>query len=132
MNDKMQSVWDKIRFGVYVAGDLAVQTAETAGKKATEVYNASKINLKIFDLKADIDILYKKIGKSVYSKYKDENAEADAVDEILALIDQRKSQIEELEKQLGEARKTKKCEVCGKVSKKDVPFCAACGARLDD
>ncbi len=132
MKERIQAVWEKICSGASITGDLAKQTAGTAGKKATEVYNASKINLKIFDLKTDIDILYKEIGKSVYSKYKDETAETEDVDEILALIDERNQQIEELQKELDAVRSTKKCTACGKASKKNVAFCASCGARLED
>lgn len=48
------------------AKTTVVYAASVTGEKSKEIYNNSKINVKIFELNAQIDTLYKEIGKLVY------------------------------------------------------------------
>ena len=72
MNEKLNDIIRKIRASATVAGEFAAKTAESAGKKASEIYSASKINLRIFDINTDIDVLYKDIGRIIYASHRNQ------------------------------------------------------------
>lgn len=132
MNDKIRGIWDKICAGATAAGVFATKTAESAGEKAKDVYNISKINLKIFDLTTDIEVLYKEVGRLIYAAHSNEETSTEELDARLLAIDEKKGQIEELRAQLESEASAKKCDECGKVNERDSVFCSNCGTRLDD
>lgn len=132
MNEKIKRIWDKICASAGAAGEFASKTVDSAGKKATNVYNVSKINLKIFDLKTDIDILYKEIGRLIYAAHTNEETSTEELDARLLAIDEKNGQIEELRAQLESAKEAKKCRECGKINERDSAFCSGCGAQLND
>ena len=57
----MNELLEGIKEGAAYAGEFAAKTAVSAGKKASEVFNTSKYNLMIFDLKNDISALLKEL-----------------------------------------------------------------------
>lgn len=130
MNETIKGIWDKICAGAAVAGELATKTAETAGEKAKDVYAASKNNLKILNLNAEIDVLYKEVGKLIYAAHCSEETSSEELDARLLAIDEKKTQIEELRAEVDDGEKV--CSECGKVNPKESAFCAACGTKLDD
>ena len=50
-------------------GVTAAKAADAAGKTAASVLSATKLNLQIFDLNTEVEILYKEIGKMVHSEH---------------------------------------------------------------
>ncbi len=132
MNDKIREIWDKMRTGATLAGEFATKTAESAGEKAKDVFNASKTNFKIFDLKTDIDLLYKELGRAIYAAHKGEETSEDEIDKYLAIIDEKMEQIEVLKDELESAKAKKECPDCGKENEAGAAFCSACGAKLED
>ncbi len=132
MNEKVKAIVDKIRAGAYAAGEFATKTYNTAGKKATGVYNASKIKLKIFDLTTDVDVLYREVGKLLYASHCNEETSAEEIDARLTAIDEKISEIEELREALKDMSGTKKCSACGKTHDGDCEYCSQCGEKLDD
>ena len=50
MDAKVQSFLDKIKVMAEKTGKAAGRAADAAGKKATELASATRINLQIFDL----------------------------------------------------------------------------------
>ena len=132
MNEKIKALWDKICAGATVAGEFATQTAETAGKKASGVVNTSKINLKIFDLTTDIDVLYKEVGRMIYAAHSNEETSTEELDARLLAIDEKKAQIEELRASLDNCSSSKKCSECGKINDSDSSYCSNCGTALSD
>ena len=131
MNDRIRNIFEKVYSGASVAGEIATKTAELAGEKAKDAYNSSKINLKIFDLKTDIDILYKDIGKLIYSAHKNEDSSVEEIDKRLEAIDERMERIEMLRAELSKKGETKICEECGKENPQDSAFCLKCGTEFD-
>ncbi|MBR5543138.1 MAG: zinc ribbon domain-containing protein [Oscillospiraceae bacterium] len=131
MNDRIKGIWDKIVAGANVAGAFASKTAETAGKKATDVFNTSKLSLKVFDLKTDIDVLYKEVGRMIYAAHTNEEASTEELDAKLLEIDKKLSEIEEIKVVIENSRTTKKCPECERENPRDSAFCAGCGTRLD-
>ena len=130
MKDSIKTVWDKICAGATVAGKFAAKTAENVGNKATDVYNASKANLKILDLTTDIEVIYKEIGRLIYAAHTNEEASTESLDEMLEKIDEKMNQIEELRASVASDNAVKVCPSCGRENKADSNFCSGCGAAL--
>jgi len=132
VNDKIKTIWDKICASAQAAGEFVTKTAETTGEKAKDVVNASKANLKIFDLTTDIDVLYKEVGKLIYAAHCNEESSSEELDARLLAIDEKKAMIEELRAGLDTENKKRVCENCGKENEPGSSYCANCGAKLDD
>jgi hypothetical protein len=96
-----------------------------------DVVNTSKINLKIFDLTTDIDILYKEVGKLIYAAHTNEESSTEELEARLLAIDEKMREIEDLKACLENRKNEKVCENCGKRNDADSIYCAACGERLD-
>ncbi len=132
MKESIKTVWDKICAGATVAGEFAAKTAENVGNKATDVYNTSKINLKILDLTTDIEIIYKEIGRLIYAAHTNEETSTESLDEMLDTIDEKKRQIEELRASVASDKATKICPSCGRENEGDSNFCSGCGQTFED
>ncbi len=63
MDEIMKKVGDKLN----VARDTAMDLADKAGKKAGEVYDVAKLKIKLFDMRRDVNALYKEVGKDAYN-----------------------------------------------------------------
>lgn len=131
MNDKIREIWEKICTGATLAGEFATRTAGNAGEKAKDVFNTSKTNFKIFDLKTDVELLYKELGRLIYAAHKGDETSEEEIDGYLAIIDEKMAQIESFREEL-ENGKTKECPDCGKENESGAAFCSACGARFED
>lgn len=111
-------------------GVTAAKAADAAGKTAVNMLNATKLNLQIFDLNTEIEILYKEIGKMVYSVHVGNEGDQNALQVKFQLIDEKLSKIRDLQEQLNAQRAEVFCPNCGKQCKKDDTFCSQCGAQL--
>lgn len=131
MKDSIKTVLDKIYAGASVAGEIAVKTAENVGSRASDVYNVSKTNLKILDLTTDIEIIYKEIGRLIYSAHVSDDASTESLDEMLCTIDEKKRQIEELRESIAKGG-VKVCPSCGRENSSDSNFCSGCGLTFED
>lgn len=132
MNDKIKNIWDKIVAGAGVASEFATKTANTAGKKATDIYNTSKLSLKVFDLKTDVDVLYKEVGRIIYAAHTNEAASTEELDEKLLKIDAKLNEIEEIKATIESMKSAKRCPECNKENSRESAFCAGCGAKFED
>lgn len=132
MKESIKTVWDKICAGASVAGEFAAKTAENVGSKATDVYNASKVNLKILDITTDIEIIYKEIGRLIYATHTSEETSTESLDEMLETIDAKMRQIEELRSSVASDKATKICPSCGRKNESDSNFCSGCGQTFED
>lgn len=72
--------------------------ARYAGKCAGQVVDAAKLNVKIFNLKAENDELLRKIGALVYSAHLGADSDQAAVDGLLARLDENRESVEALKK----------------------------------
>ena len=68
MDAKMQTFLEKVKVMADKTGKAAGRAADAAGKKATELASATRINLQIFDLNTECEVLFKEIGKMVYEE----------------------------------------------------------------
>ena len=111
-------------------GVTAAKAADAAGKTAASVLSATKLNLQIFDLNTEVEILYKEIGKMVHSEHLGKEEDPAVLQIKLQLIDEKLQKISELQEQLHAERSEVFCPNCGKQCKKDDAFCSHCGAQL--
>lgn len=110
--------------------EVTSRAVDAAGKKANDMVESTRINMKIFDLNADMDQLYREIGKMLYDTHLGETADQELVQEKLEKLDGKHQQIEDLRAKLNDLKAAPVCPVCGKECKVGDAFCSECGAKL--
>ena len=65
MEQKIKELLEKVKITASTAAEVAGKAADAATKKAGEIAGVTKLNLQVFDLNTDIELLFKDIGKSV-------------------------------------------------------------------
>lgn len=117
----------------YVENAKKVFTSATKKvlRKSSEIYETTKVSLKISSLKGDIDAKYAEIGKAAYKSYKGEEISSDTAEKLFAEIDEINSQIAELSQKLSDMKDVVICPECGSEISKDSVFCANCGERIE-
>ena len=80
MDAKVQSFLDKMKVMADKTSQAAGRAADAAGKKATELAGATRINLQIFDLNTECEVLYKEIGRMVYDLHRGAEISSDEMD----------------------------------------------------
>lgn len=130
MDPKVQIMLEKVKLLADKTGRAAVRVADSAGKKASEVAQATRLNLQIFDLNTECELLYKEIGKLVYDIHCGMEASESAMEEKIAKIDENRAQVAELKARLNDTKAACVCPNCGHTCAKDAAFCSVCGAQL--
>lgn len=114
--------------------DDAVNTtknvASAINKKAGEIVDEVKINLKISDVQGEIEKRYKDIGRIIYENKKSGEDSALNVDEIVKELDVLFSKYADHKKTLAELKKKNICFKCDTANPEDNNYCAKCGERL--
>lgn len=108
----------------------ATYITETAGKKGVQALAISKAKMKIVELKAEIDYLYRDIGKLVYESQN--GSEISEVSIILKVeeIDEKVSEIKELEEVSSKIKGAVICLNCQTISDIADENCRNCGFKL--
>lgn len=129
----VMKLFDKVKASASIqAGkNAALNAADIAGKKATSVVEATKLNLKIFDLNTDIEVRYKEIGKIMYAVHVGEETDGERLQELMTEIDEKQETIRQLKEQLSQKKEKVLCPVCGRECRKEDEFCASCGEPLN-
>lgn len=134
MDKKVNNFLEKVKVSAELfancTGKAATRAADAAGKTATSVMETTKLNLQIFDLNTELEILYKEIGKIVYDVHRGIDADQDDMQIKLELIDEKLEKIAAIKARLSEVKSDKKCPNCGRDCSKDDTFCSSCGAQL--
>lgn len=114
--------------------DEAVSKAKTAAdftaKKASELVEITKANLKIMDTQNTIDKAYQEIGKMVFEASKGNGEFSEEIDEKIAVIDELKLKLAELKDTVATLKGIIRCTSCGKENANENTFCGGCGANL--
>lgn len=132
MNEAMNDLLKKVRASATVAGEYATRAASNVGKKASDAFNVSKLNIQIFDLNTSLDVIYKEIGKIIYDSHTGKETDNTVLEEKLRQADEKAAQIQELKDKIANHRDTKACENCGNSCGKDDVYCAKCGAKVGE
>ena len=116
---------------VETAKKTITNTTKKVVEKSMEIYEATKLSLKIASLKDDIEKKYIKMGDLMYKKYKGEEVGAEDVEVICGEVDGINAEIDKLSQLLAEVKKLSVCASCGAEISKTSSFCAKCGAKID-
>ena len=100
-------------------------------QKSGEVLEYSKIKYAIYDIQNDINKIFVQLGQMIYEGINSGDVIDDNIKEKCEIIDAKKLEIAELEEKLAFLKNNKKCNLCGKFSKKDDAFCASCGEKFE-
>lgn len=130
MDARMQTFLDKMKVMANKTGRVAGHAADVAGKKATELASATRIHLQVFDLNTECEVLYKEIGKLVYSLHRGDEVSNDEMDEKVAQLDAKQEKIAALREELAGMKTVVICPQCNRPCNKDDAFCAGCGGAL--
>lgn len=130
MDTRVQTLLDKIRVVADKTGKAAGRAADAAGKKATELASATRINLQIFDLNTECEALYKEIGKMVYEVHQGAEIANDEIDGRMEQVDEKQARIASLREELSGMKSFVTCPSCGRQCSKDDSFCSSCGGAL--
>ncbi len=119
---------NKVKASATVAGEYASKKAAQIGEKTSDAFNTGKLNVKLFDLNTDMDVIYKEIGKIIYASHAGEDTEAETLEAKLSQADEKMAEINEIKEQIAKLSASKKCPSCGKECENDAAFCSKCGA----
>ena len=130
MDQKVKELFEKAKVTASMAAEAAGKAAQNVGKKTGEVVEVTKLNLKIFDLNTEIEVLYKALGRMVYDTHAGKEVNAEELDEKIAAIDEKKALIAEIKEKVAEKKTITKCPNCGRECDKNDSFCRTCGAQI--
>lgn len=99
-------------------------------KKSSEVYDVTKLSLKISSLEDEADKKYNEIGKLIYSNFKGFEISSEDVERLCAEIDVIKGNIDDISRQISELKNATICPECGAEVSKNSTFCAKCGEKI--
>ncbi len=126
MDEKIQMLLEKAKIYAGKTG----QAAETAGRRATELAQSTRLNLQIFDLNTECEVLYKEIGKLMYDVHQGIEADEDGIQDRLTKLDGLQLKIAGLRDQIGMLKSSVRCPNCGRLCSRADVFCAGCGGSL--
>lgn len=132
MNDAVKNVLDKVKATAVVAGGAAGRAVDQAGKKAGELWEITKISMRINELKEEMESYYKKIGELVFQTHHDPNCDNACVDEWLVKMDEIEQEIAELREKMTDLKQVRLCPECGKKLDREDSFCRYCGKGMEE
>ncbi len=130
MDAKVRELLDRIKATASAFGEVAYTAGREAGKKAGETLELAKLNMKIFDLNAEIELIMKKLGKVIYDTHCGKEADEGSIDNLLKEADEKNAEVEVLRAKVAELKKTVICKNCGGVCNKNDQYCRKCGTQL--
>lgn len=132
MTEKVKAVVGRIRVKAADAEANESSKACVAKKENTDAIEITRLNVQIFDLGAEINTAYRKLGELMYAAYTgDENGD-DTIETLLAEIDVKKSEIASIRAHITELKKTVLCPTCGAECLKNDSFCRHCGNKIGE
>lgn len=100
------------------------------GEKAGQFVDTSKLNIKLAEMKNDLNAEYENLGKLLYRAKKEGTADEAGMNYSIAQIDSFNIQIEELKKQIAAMKNKVLCSACGQTNETDAVFCSKCGEAI--
>lgn len=130
MDERVRELLDRARGTAVTVGEVAGATARCMGQRAGQMMDVAKLNMKIFDLKTDINELLRKIGLVVYGTHLGSDSTQGNLESMLDELDKKHAAIEELNTRIHLLRDLCACPRCGGDCGRDDKFCKSCGSTL--
>ncbi len=111
--------------------DKAKDAFDVAVKATEEVVDTGKQKFNVVSLEAKISKDYKALGELCYKKHKGEDIDFEKINELVADIDAKINEINEIKQAIKNAKAKRICAACGAAIEEDTIFCSYCGAKLE-
>ena len=129
MNQKLSELLASVQSTAVQVSDVAVDAVYGAGKKAGELVDAARVQLRIVDRKAEVNLVLRELGEILYATHVGEPSDSEIMLAKLQEIDALKAEIAELENRLGRKSAPAICETCGAEVQENAAFCGECGEK---
>ncbi len=131
MNEKVQELLENVQRTACQVSDVAVDAAYGVGKKAGELLSVAKLNIRLVDLRAEVNLQLREVGEMVYATHTGTPTESETLLAKLQEIDGLKAQIAAVEAEIGRQHTAAgECPVCGTEPREGDQFCRECGEKL--
>ena len=130
MNEKLIDILEMVQRTAVQVGDTAADVAYGVGKKTEELLSVAKLNIRIVDLKAQVNTSMREVGEMLYATHTGTPTDSEILQAKLGEIDGLKAEIAALEAQIGKERAAHTCATCGAVTCDGDTFCRECGGKL--
>ena len=132
MNEKLIDILEMVQRTAVQVGDTASDVAYGVGKKTEELLSVAKLNIRIVDLKAEVNTSMREVGEMLYATHTGTPTDSDVLLGKLQEIDELNARLAELNELLG--RQTEpaapRCGSCGAPVREGDLFCRECGGKL--
>lgn len=112
-----------------VVGKTASDTYNTVADKSGKAIEDAKLKLSIAEKEEEINEIYAKMGKAVYTSYKDGEDVGKAFTKESKSIDKKISEIDDMNKKILFNKSLRVCSECGEIINLDSTFCPNCGTK---
>ena len=106
----------------------AKEVYDVAAKKTGEVVGVQKLKFKATQVNSQLSKDFETLGRLYYENAK-ESVDADYSD-IMASIESKLEEIDQIQNEINEQKKTKFCSKCGFKNAETASFCNNCGEEL--
>lgn len=130
MNEKLYELLETVQRTAVQVSDTAADAAYGVGKKAGELLSVAKLNIKVADLKAEVNTQLRELGEMLYATHTGDPTDSEMLLAKLQEIDALKAQISELKTEIGREQAAHTCATCGAVIRDGDLFCRECGGKL--
>ncbi|MBQ4155244.1 MAG: zinc ribbon domain-containing protein [Clostridia bacterium] len=107
----------------------AKEVYDVAAKKTSEVVSVQKLKLKATQVNSQLSKDFETLGRLYYEKVKESGENIEYV-ELFDSIDSKFDELEQIEDEINEQKKTKTCSNCGAKNSETAAFCNNCGTQL--
>ena len=132
MNEKLIDILEMVQRTAVQVGDTAADVAYGVGKKTEELLSVAKLNIRVVDLKAQVNTSMREVGEMLYATHTGTPTDSDVLLGKLQEIDELNARLAELNELLG--RQTEpaapRCGSCGAPVREGDLFCRECGGKL--
>ena len=130
MNEKVQELLDSVQRTACSFCDAAVDAAYGVGKKAGELLSVAKLNIRLADLRAEVNLQLREVGEMIYATHTGTLTESEVLLAKLQEIDGLRQQIDRLEREIARLQGGAVCPFCGAAARSGDAFCRECGQKL--
>ena len=130
MNEKLHDILDMVQRTAVQVGDTAADVAYGGATTPPDLPPGAHLNNPIADFNADVNTSMREVGEMLYATHTGTPTDSDILQAKLEEIDGLKTQIAELEAQIGKEREAHTCATCGAATRDGDDFCRECGGKL--